>query len=700
MAIRASMCSALMRKLMTVYAAALLFGAGVRYLEVWWLRHEAVVGQRSGSLAMAGVLLAIWLLLSAYTCWRLVPLIRQCRRQPTQKARETAITRLLTLPYEVFVGLTMLSAAVSVTLHGSQLVYGQGGWRSWSRQELLDKFQLVLGETGLGLTVGIVLYVLIRRSARPFILQLEPLRLSGAGRATIIGPLIVTYAGTFLVAILNLLQFVIVSDHRGHGMDSSAFAASSLFYFVFGMTMLSVIALEFRRDLRGMIRSIRELVRGQRERGRLMDKMPVISRDEAGELALAFNELREKIGQEYEELEKELKLAYNIQQRLLPPGDITVGPFRIFSWSRSEREVGGDLCDVVALDESRTAIVIGDVSGKGMPAALVMSAVIVLFRSEIKRGGSVDEVLQRINKQLCDALGGESYVSLGIGLVDTERHTLAYASAGHLSPYYIAAGAPPLQLEGSSLPIGFDPDTRYEGVELSLQPGDRFVLYTDGMVELRNGAGELFGFERLERELAGWEPGVPLAQLVDGLLKQMDSYGGDREQDDRTVVVLQMQTAQAATGGASITLMDGGQLVWQWSLPAEHGCEREVLAELEKLILEAWPQTVRLDDMKSALAEAIINAAEHGNQLDAARLIRVRAQIGTHLIVYRVYDRGSGFDASALDREELYDTDRCEHEDPRGWGLMLIDGLTDYWETGRDKDGFYVELFFLKYKKG
>ncbi|WP_083938118.1 ATP-binding SpoIIE family protein phosphatase [Paenibacillus daejeonensis] len=697
MAVKPEMCAAITRRLMFVYAATLLFAGGLHYLEVRWLRHEALVGQFPFGFKMAGIMIAMWMLLIAYTAWRIVPVVRQWCNQPTEPRREKAIGRLLALPYEILIGVVLLTTVPSVILRVAQLVHTHDSWSNWAQGQWLDRFQQILGESGMGLTVGIVLYVMIRRSVRPFIIQMEPLRLRGAGRTTILRPLIVAYTGTFMVTIINLMQFVIASEHRGFGMDTSAFVASSLFYFTFGMTVLGFVALEFRRDLRVMIHSIRELVGGQWNHGGLKDKIPVISRDEAGELAMTFNELRERVSQEYEELEKELRLAYNIQQRLLPPGDIVAGSFRIFSWSRSEREVGGDLCDVVTLDKSRVAIAIGDVSGKGMPAALVMSAVIVLFRSEIKRGGSSNEVLQRINEQLCDTLGGESYVSLGIGLLDTEEGTLTYASAGHMSPYYMAIGAAPIQVEGSSLPIGFDPAGRYEEMKLHLSPGDRFIMYTDGMVELRNRQGELFGFERLEQELADWGPGVPSAQLVDGLLKRMDSYAGAQEQDDRTIVVLERQSADTVpAGSANLTLAEGGQMICQWQIPATHGSERQVLRELDALVAEAWPHTHRLEDMKSAIAEAIINAAEHGYGLDTSRLIPVQVQIGTHLIVCRIYDGGTGFNACEMKGKELYDTDRSDREDPRGWGLMLIDGLSDYWETGRDKEGFYVELFFLR----
>lgn len=695
MAVRKELCGELLRRLVPVYAGAMLFAVGLRYSELYWLGHLGVVEQRMSGAGTASVMLAVWLLLNGYTWWRL--------RSPQQLSpgmspvlfNERLATRLLTLPYELLVGLTLLTTLSSLGVRAGQLAREHGGWSDWRQEVVLEKLQLILGESGLGLTVSVVLYLLLRRVLRSFILRLEPLQLGGGG--SIIGPLIIAYAGTFLVAMMNLLQFVIASDHRGQGVNSIAFAVSFLFYFLFGITVLSMIAMEFRRDLSAMIRSIRELVSGHRERGPLMDKIPVISRDEAGELAMAFNELREKVGHEYEELEKELKLAYNIQQQLLPPGDIIAGACRIFSWSRSEREVGGDLCDVVRLDETRTAIAIGDVSGKGMPAALVMSAAIVLFRSEIKRGGSSSEVLQRINRQLCEALGGESYVSLGIGLVDTLQGTITYASAGHLSPYFIAAGERPIQIEGSSLPIGFDPEGCYTDVQLELKPGDRFVLITDGMVELRDRQGELYGFERFESELASWEPGVPLAQLVEGMLKKMEAFASGLGQDDRTIVVLEMQSPEGMPAtAANVTLAGGGQLICQWLIPAAHGSERQVLQEMERLIGENWPQTSRLEDMKSAVAEAVINAAEHGNRLNESRQIRVKLQIGTHLIVCRVYDQGAGFDAAEAKRRELYNTDRSQQEDPRGWGLMLIDGLTDYWETGRDKEGFYVELFFLR----
>ena len=165
--------------------------------------------------------------------------------------------------------------------------------------------------------------------------------------------------------------------------------------------------------------------------------MPVISNDEVGELAVALNELQARVNRDNKSLQKELKLAYNVQQKLLPPGDMTIGPYRITARCQPYHEVGGDFFDVVSLSSSRFAVMVGDVSGKGMPAALLMSAQLLLFRSEVRRNGSPGEVLARMNRQLCEAMGEEGSITIGVGVIDISTDTVLYASAGHLSPYIV-----------------------------------------------------------------------------------------------------------------------------------------------------------------------------------------------------------------------------------------------------------------------
>ncbi|MBW7460070.1 SpoIIE family protein phosphatase, partial [Paenibacillus sepulcri] len=359
----------------------------------------------------------------------------------------------------------------------------------------------------------------VRWLLRPIILQLQPWPGSFAGRASIAHPLLFTFASTFLVALLNLFQLAVMAEASHDPEYTIKFGQIALFYFVMGLALFYYVTLQFRRELRGLVRNIRGLVGGRKQ---LSGKMPVISHDEAGELAVAFNELQSRIDREYESLERELKLAYNVQQKLLPPGDLTIGSYRIAARCQPYREVGGDFFDVVSLSPGRFAVMIGDVSGKGMPAALLMSALLLLFRAEIRRNGNPAKVLQRMNRQICEAMGNEGSVSIGVGVIDLTADTVQYASAGHLSPYIVKADGGVRAVDCSSLPIGFDAEAAYEEISLQLHPGDRFVLYTDGLIEAVDEEGQMYSFEGLEAELSTWKANEDIVRLVDSWLKRMD----------------------------------------------------------------------------------------------------------------------------------------------------------------------------------
>jgi anti-sigma regulatory factor (Ser/Thr protein kinase) len=136
----------------------------------------------------------------------------------------------------------------------------------------------------------------------------------------------------------------------------------------------------------------------------------------------------------------------------------------------------------------------------------------------------------------------------------------------------------------------------------------------------------------------------------------------------------------------------------EWSIPSTLGGERAIAEEIGAWIEESWPETNIREDVQSAMAEAIINAVEHGNELRQSTYVAVLAQIGSRLAVCKVYDEGGGYFPSASKEEEEM-AKRRESDDPRGWGLLIIDSLADYWATGRDERGFYTELYFLRKTK-
>ncbi|BBH23956.1 hypothetical protein Back11_53010 [Paenibacillus baekrokdamisoli] len=658
---------------------------------------QDVLTFRFPAIILGSVLLLLMLLLFSY--WRLDPVRTLLKNGQSEGDSYIALKRIFRLPYELLIVLLTLGFLLSIGVHFMDV------WKAEPRDWPL-LLGTVAGEQSAILSVAIFVFISVRWLFRPLILQLKPLAGDFSKRASIAQPLLVTYAGTFLAAILNLFELAILETDQNRTINPYKFASIAGFYFIMGFCLFFYVTLQFRHELRGLIRNIHSLV-GTRKQ--LSGTMPVISHDEVGELAVALNELQGRVNRDYESFEKELKLAYNVQQKLLPPGDLTIGSYRITARCQPYREVGGDFFDVVSLSPSRFAVMIGDVSGKGMPAALLMSAQLLLFRSEIRRNGSPGEVLARMNRQLCEAMGEEGSVSIGVGVIDLSADTVLYASAGHLSPYIVTKNGSFTAVDCSSLPIGFDAEAQYEEKCLQLASGDRFVLYTDGLIEAEDDSGRMYSFEGLEAELATWEETVDMAQLVDDWLLRMDERCGPGN-DDRTVVILELAGEyRSAMSKLDVAVSTSEQphaaaffqnqfMSREWTFRSKLGEERQVALQLGRWIEEKWPESTVRDDVQSAVAEAMINAIEHGNKLQPNSYVTVLAQIGSMLSVCKIYDEGGGyFPRVSRDEDEMLK--KLESDDPRGWGLVMIDSLADYWATGRDDRGFYTELYFMRKTK-
>ncbi|MBW7474945.1 SpoIIE family protein phosphatase [Paenibacillus oenotherae] len=692
----------LLGRLGIAYVASLLIGLCLLYIEtvfilgipVQKLLPVAVPAAVVGCIVATAALLGI-------TYWQLRPVFNVFADHTAKQDVHRSLQLLFNLPYILLIAMNVIGLLCLILFH----VMGGTYAKTLDEAYMVDWPRMIgifAGELGLTLLVSLLLFIAARRILQSDILRFQPPSERIAGRASFAQPMMITYAGSLLATLLNLLQLVLFSTAANEPVDPVKFGMEALFYFTLGMAMLCYVTIQFRHELRGLIRNIRELVGGGP--AQLGGKMLFSSHDEAVELAVALNELQARINREYESLERELKLAYNVQQKLLPPGDMTIGSFRITARYQPYREVGGDFFDVVPLGSNRFAVMIGDVSGKGMPAALLMSALLILFRSEIKRNGNPGEVLARMNRQLCEAMGEEGSVSIGLGVIDMMSNAVQYASAGHLSPYIVKPDGNFSAIDCSSLPIGFDDELTYEVRTLQLEPGDRFVLYTDGLIEAADDSGTMYSFEGLEAELSTWTTCKELPQMIDDWLGRMDQRSGAGS-DDRTVVILELANdfcspvgklgAEVAAHG-DVTHFSPHQFVYrEWVIASRFGEERAVTVQLGEWMEQSWPQSTVREDIESAVAEALLNAMEHGNKLNPRAFVTLQVQIGSQLVVCKIYDEGGGY-FPRVSRSEEEMVRKHESEDPRGWGLVMIDSLSDYWATSRDETGFYTELYFLR----
>lgn len=253
-------------------------------------------------------------------------------------------------------------------------------------------------------------------------------------------------------------------------------------------------------------------------------------------VAQMVQEQQEQI-RERERIEQELRTARAIQQAFLPREVPAFPGWQLLPYYRPAREVGGDFYDFFVFKDGKLGLVIGDVTGKGIPAALVMATVHTMLRSTMQETISPAGVLARVNELLIAEIPEGMFVTCFYAVLDLASGHVRYANAGHEPPYRHRPGSA-AELWATGMPLGLMPDTCYEEYEADLAPGETLLFYSDGLVEAHAPDGEMLGFPRLETYLknAGGE-----MALVDLLLERLNAFTGEgwEQEDDVTLLTLQ-----------------------------------------------------------------------------------------------------------------------------------------------------------------
>jgi steroid delta-isomerase-like uncharacterized protein len=235
--------------------------------------------------------------------------------------------------------------------------------------------------------------------------------------------------------------------------------------------------------------------------------------------------------------EQELRLARSIQQASLPKEVPSLEGWQIYPFYRPAREVGGDFYDFHPLSEGRLGLVVGDATGKGVPAALVMSTTCGMLRLAAQSSSSPGEMLQRVNETLFPYIPPNMFVTCFYAILEPESGSLTYANAGHDLPYLCRNGEAE-ELMARGMPLGLMPGMSYEEKQTLLQAGEAALLYSDGLVEAHGPEGEMFGFPRLRARVAeyGGE-----RSLGDFLMEELYSFVGEgwEQEDDITLLTLE-----------------------------------------------------------------------------------------------------------------------------------------------------------------
>jgi serine phosphatase RsbU (regulator of sigma subunit) len=249
---------------------------------------------------------------------------------------------------------------------------------------------------------------------------------------------------------------------------------------------------------------------------------------------------QQKQAQERERIEQELRVARLIQQTLLPKHVPDLEGYQLAAYYQPAREVGGDFYDFLELDKGHLGLVIGDVTDKGVPAALVMATTRTMLRASAQRLDSPGEVLKRVNDVIVRDIPPNMFITCLYAILDTRSGKLRYANAGHDLPYLGHKGRPgdASELRARGMPLGLMPGMYYEEKEAVLEEGDSILFYSDGLVEAHDPHYEMFGFPRLQG-FVGAHPGG--ATMVDFLLKELARFVGDgwEQEDDITLVTLE-----------------------------------------------------------------------------------------------------------------------------------------------------------------
>lgn len=398
---------------------------------------------------------------------------------------------------------------------------------------------------------------------------------------------------------------------------------------------------------------------------------------------------QEEHAKRQERIEQELQVAALIQQTLLPKDLPRVSGWEIDAFYQPAREVGGDFYDFFPYPDGRLGVVIGDVTDKGVPAALVMATTRSTLRAAANRDDNPGRVLAATNWILAEEIPPGMFVTCLYGILDPESGLFRFANAGHNLPY-VRTAAGVSELRATGMPLGLMPDIEYEIQEAVLASGETMLLSSDGIVEAHSPEGEMFGFPRL----IGVVGGNPEGDMMGSILKELSRWTEDGEQEDDVTMVL-VRRSSSARGSAASFVPEGGEeklaVLTEFSIPSEEGREREAMRRVAEAVEGLGLPDDRLERLQTAVAEATMNAIEHGNELDPEKPVELSVLSGDGRVVVRISDQGAGAPIPAPDTPDL-EAKLAGEQTPRGWGLFLIENMVDELSTSVDGGRHLIEL--------
>lgn len=255
-------------------------------------------------------------------------------------------------------------------------------------------------------------------------------------------------------------------------------------------------------------------------------------------------------------LQEEVATARRIQQQLLPETPPAIPGWEVAASNSPSRHVGGDYHDFLPLPDGELGFAIGDVSGKGVPAALLMSNLQAALRVRTLGDHAIADVVQDVNRTICRNTGAESFISFFLGGLHPTRGTFRFTNAGHNAPLLVRRDGSVEMLEDGGLLLGVFPEATYESSQVELHRGDLLVLYTDGVTEASNAAGDMYSEERLVESLVKWRD-HDVRSVHRLLLDEVRTFQNGLPPDDDLTLVMLKCTGNGASAPESVEAAEG-----------------------------------------------------------------------------------------------------------------------------------------------
>ena len=415
-----------------------------------------------------------------------------------------------------------------------------------------------------------------------------------------------------------------------------------------------------------------------------------------------------------ERLEQELRVARIIQQTLLPKELPTMAGWQVAAHWQPARAVSGDFYDFVTFPDGKLGVAVGDVTDKGVPAALVMATTRSILRSALERYSSPGQILAQANDLLCPDIPANMFVTCLYIVLDPLEGKLVFANAGHNLPvHYELNGI--AELHATGMPLGLMPGMQYDEIEATLSPGGGLLLYSDGLVEAHNPKREMFGFPRLRDALAALNADAcqsMVGELIPHLLNKLVEFTGPgwEQEDDVTFVVVERSPDAAPTtlsvnqpgednpgnsprASNSIPDSESWHTLLEFELPSDPGNEILAMQTVADSIRELNLPEDRLERLKTAVAETTMNALEHGNKYREDLTVKIMVRAAPSILSVQITDHGGGQQIPEPETPDL-EAKLAGLQSPRGWGLFLIKQMVDEMHVTTDETHHSVELIF------